>query len=101
MDITLKMSVIPRLLGVAENPQLGMWLLYIVVFALCATVYNLGFAKKLPLLKNVVIYSILALFCTFLTFLAVLLPIAEGLLVIMSVLLIYKIRLRRESSSQT
>ncbi len=99
MDITLKMSVIPRMLGVADNPHVGMWLLYFVVFTLCVVVYNLGFAKKLPLIKNAVIYTVLAIFCTFLTFLAVLLPVAEGLLVIMGVLLIYKIRLRRESSS--
>ncbi len=70
-----------------------MWLLYITIFVLAAVVYRLGFAKKLPLLKNVIIYVLLALGCTILTFFAVFLPIAEGLVVAALVLIIYKVRL--------
>ncbi|TKC18518.1 YlaH-like family protein [Robertmurraya kyonggiensis] len=101
MDITERLTFFAALFKVNENPKLGMWLLYITIILLCVVVYKLGFARKLPMLKNVVIYSFLALGCTILTFFAVFLPIAEGLVVAALILIIYKIRLHQEKKQQS
>lgn len=101
MDITERLTFFAALFKVNENPKLGMWLLYITVILLCVVVYKLGFARKLPMLKNVVIYAFLALGCTILTFFAVFLPIAEGLVVAALILIIYKIRLHQEKKQQS
>lgn len=90
-----RLSFFASLYRVDENPDLGMWLLYLTIFALSVLVYKLGFALKLPVLKSVVIYLFLALGGTVLTFLGVLLPVAEGLVVAALILIIYKIRLKR------
>ena len=68
MDIQERLSFFAALYRVDENPQAGMWYLYLTIFGLCIVVYQLGFAKKLPLLKNIVIYAIMALGCTILCF---------------------------------
>ncbi|NGY82817.1 hypothetical protein F6Y03_15245 [Bacillus megaterium] len=78
---------------VDEHAKIGMWLLYFTILGLSVLVYKLGFAKKLPLLKSMVIYLFLAFGCTILTFLGIFLPVAEGLVVAALVLIIYKIRL--------
>ncbi|AEH48734.1 YlaH-like family protein [Parageobacillus thermoglucosidasius] len=93
MNVIDRLTFFASLYKVHENPERGMWLLYITVFVLSAIVYRLGFARKLPLLKNVIIYVLLALGCTILTFFAVFLPVAEGLVVAALVLIIYKLRL--------
>ncbi|MDQ0227032.1 YlaH-like family protein [Metabacillus niabensis] len=93
MEIEERLSFFPSLYKVTENPDLGMWLLYITIFLLSVVVYKLGFAKKLPILKSLIIYIFLALGCTVLTFLGIFLPIAEGLVVAALILIIYKIRL--------
>jgi hypothetical protein len=93
VDVLERLTFFASLYKVDANPEKGMWLLYITIFVLAAVVYRLGFAKKLPLLKNVIIYVLLALGCTILTFFAVFLPIAEGLVVAALVLIIYKVRL--------
>ncbi len=95
MEIEEKLSFFPSLYKVTENPDLGMWLLYITIFVLSVVVYKLGFAKKLPILKSLIIYIFLALGCTVLTFLGIFLPIAEGLVVAALILIIYKIRLHQ------
>jgi len=95
-----RLSFFASLYGVHTNPKQGMWLLYITVLILSAIVYRLGFAKKLPLLKNVVIYILLALGCTILTFFAVFLPVAEGLVVAALILIIYKIRLHQAKKQE-
>lgn len=77
-----------------------MWWLYITIFILSAVVFQLGFAKRLPLLKTAVIYVFLALGCTILTFFGVFLPVGEGLIVAALILTIYKIRLRRSKKEQ-
>ncbi|MBM7659515.1 type IV secretory pathway TrbL component [Bacillus mesophilus] len=95
-------SFFAALYQIDQNPEIGMWLLYITIFLLSALVYKLGFAKKLPLLKTIVIYFFLGLGCSFLTILAVALPVVEGLMVASLVLIIYKIRLnqsKKEGSS--
>ncbi|WP_407675722.1 YlaH-like family protein [Peribacillus saganii] len=83
-----------------DQTQLGMWLLYGTIVLLSILVYNLGFARKLPLLKNVVVYISLALGCTVLTFFAVFLPVAEGLIVAAMFLGIYKFRRHRRQDEQ-
>ncbi|ASA96346.1 MULTISPECIES: YlaH-like family protein [Anoxybacillus] len=96
MDVIGRLSFFASLYNVHEQPITGMWLLYATIVVLAIIVYRLGFARKLPMLKNVVIYTLLVLGCTILTFFAVFLPVAEGLLVAAVVLIIYKWRLRRE-----
>lgn len=77
------------------------WLLWLTISGLAILVYKLGFAQKLPLLKSALIYSFLIGGCLFLTFLAIFLPIAEGLMVAALILIIYKIRLNREKRAGT
>jgi hypothetical protein len=100
VDIAERLTFFAALYKVSENPKVGMWLLYITIIALCVIVFKLGFARKLPLLQNVVIYTFLVLGCTILTFFAVFLPIAEGLVVAALILIIYKIRLHQEKKQQ-
>ncbi|WP_040227992.1 YlaH-like family protein [Bhargavaea cecembensis] len=68
------------------------YVLFLAVFALSALVYYLGFAKKLKLWQNAVIYISLFLGCLVLTFLAFFLPMVEGLIVAALILIIYKAR---------
>lgn len=92
------------LVGVDQNPVLGFFLLFLIVTVLNIIVFNLGFARKLPLLKNVIVYIALIIGSFMLTFFALGLPIAEGLTIAAIVLIIYKIRLRqtqrKEQSSE-
>lgn len=99
MDVIGRLSFFASLYNVHEQPITGMWLLYATIVVLAIIAYRLGFARKLPLLKNVVIYTLLVLGCTILTFFAVFLPVAEGLLVAAVVLIIYKWRLRRKGEN--
>ncbi|PLR84065.1 hypothetical protein CVD25_12905 [Bacillus canaveralius] len=96
MEVTGRLSFFAALYKVGENPEVGMWMLYITIIALAIIVYKLGFAKKLPLTKSIVIYIFLVLGCTILTFLGVFLPVAEGLVVAAIILIIYKIRLHQQ-----
>ncbi|MBS4177262.1 YlaH-like family protein [Lederbergia citrea] len=84
-----------------NNPSIANWLLWFTITGLAILVYKLGFAKRLPLLKSAVIYLFLITGCLFLTFLAIFLPIAEGLMVAALILIIYKIRLKREKKAGT
>lgn len=93
MDIAERLSFFPSLYNVIENPKIGMWMLYITILLLSILVYKLGFAKKLPILKSLIIYLFLVLGCTLLTFLGIFLPVAEGLVVAALILIIYKVRL--------
>ncbi|MDG5470143.1 YlaH-like family protein [Jeotgalibacillus sp. ET6] len=101
MNVEDRLSFFPALYRVDVNPEMGMWFLYFTIIALSILVYKLGFAKKLPLLKSAVIYIFLILGCTVLTFLAIFLPITEGLIIAALILIIYKIRLRREQAKGT
>ena len=82
-----------------NSPDIANWLLFLTIFGLAVLVYKLGFAKKLPLLKSAVIYLFLFIGCLFFTFLAIFLPIAEGLMVAALILIVYKIRLNREKKA--
>ncbi|OEH93950.1 hypothetical protein BFG57_10545 [Bacillus solimangrovi] len=95
-----RMSFFATLFKVYENPEMGMLLLYFTIFALSVIVYRLGFAKKLPILQNIVIYSVLAFGCTVLTFLGAFLPVAEGLVIATLVLGVYKIRLKQSQKTE-
>lgn len=95
------LSFFAALYKVSEQPKVGMWLLYLTIVVLSIVVYKLGFAKKLPLGKSAVIYFFLLVGCTFLTFLGVFLPVAEGLVVAALILIIYKIRLRQSKKQLT
>jgi hypothetical protein len=100
LDIQERLSFFAALYRVDENPEAGMWYLYLTVFGLCILVYQLGFAKKLPLLKNVVIYVVMALGCTLLSFFAVFLPMGEALVIASLVLGIYRIRLHNSRKEE-
>jgi hypothetical protein len=94
-------SSIALLLGIDHDPVRGFLLLYLVITTLSILVFKLGFAKKLPPLKSVLIYLFLIIGCFPLTFFGIGLPVAEGLFVAALILIIYKVRLyqsKREKS---
>jgi hypothetical protein len=93
MDVQEHLSFFAALYQLDKNPEVGTPLLYLTIVGLSILVYKLGFAKKLPMGKSIVVYLFLILGCTVLTFLGVFLPITEGLLVAALILIIYKIRL--------
>lgn len=78
------------------NFDIAGYALFGVILLLSALVYKLGFAKKLPLGKNIVIGLFLAAGGLGLTFLAFFLPVVEGLVIAALILILYKIRLWRE-----
>lgn len=94
MDITHRLWFFGRLFNIHENPEVGMWFLYFTIVLLSVIVYKLGFARKLSLLKNIIVYAFLVFGCTLLTALAIFLPIAESLTIAAIILVIYKIRRR-------
>ncbi|MFU8689744.1 YlaH-like family protein [Rossellomorea sp. FS2] len=96
MDVTERLSFFASLYRVDQNAELGMWLLYLTIIGLSILVYKLGFAKKLPIAKSIVIYLFLVMGCTILTFLGIFLPVAEGLVIAALILIIYKVRLNNE-----
>lgn len=81
--------------------EMAGYALFLVIFVLSIVVYKLGFAKKLKMSQNVVIYLFLFLGCIMLTFLAFFLPVVEGLIVAAMILILYKIRLHNEKKRST
>ncbi len=81
--------------------EMGVILQYFFIVILSVIVYRLGFAKKLPLLKNIIIYTCLVIGCLLLLIFSYGLPIAEGLAVAAVILIIYKIRLHQSKKQQT
>lgn len=96
-----RLSFVAELLRVHEQPETGMWLLYIIITILSILAYKMGFALKLPILKSLLIYLFLILGATILTFLAVFLPIVEALILTVAVLTIYHVRKRFFSREET
>ncbi len=91
------MSSISRYIyEIMPNYDIAGYVLFLTIFLLSVLVYKLGFAKKLRLGQNIVIYTFLLVGCLVLTFLAFFLPVVEGLIVAALILIIYKIRLRLE-----
>lgn len=77
-------------------------ILYPLNFILAAIAYKLGFAKKLPILKSIIVYILLAIgiFVLYLLFIVWSvatggnpLPLTESLVIICLVLAIYRMRL--------
>ena len=92
-----KMYPVARwLYEILPNYDVAGYALYLVIFLLSAVVYKLGFAKKLRVGQNIVIYIFLLIGCIMLTFLAFFLPIVEGLIIAALILILYKIRLHNE-----
>lgn len=83
------------LYGIEDHPRQAFWLLYATVIVLCVLVYQLGFARKLPVLKSAVVYAMLVIGCFVMTIFAERFPIVECLMVIAIVFGGYKLRLRR------
>ncbi|MDY0396255.1 YlaH-like family protein [Virgibacillus halophilus] len=77
------------------------WLLYIANFIFGAIAYKLGFARKLPLLKNIVVYILLAVGMFIITIFSIMrLPMTESLIIISAVLAIYRYRLHNQRKSK-
>ncbi|HEY4567405.1 MAG TPA: YlaH-like family protein [Savagea sp.] len=92
-------SALDRMTGVsqliyaqASDLNTGGLILFAVVLLLSAFVYKLGFAQKIKWWQNIIVYVSLAIGCLILTFLAIYLPVVEGLLVASGILIIYRIR---------
>lgn len=85
--------------GVVDYTMPGYITLFII-FALSALVFKLGFARELPLMKNIIIYIFLFVGCILLTFFAFFLPMIEGLIVAALILIVYKTRLWREKREE-
>ena len=82
------------------NYDVAGYVVFILVFILSAIVFKLGFARELPLMKNVIIYTFLFLGCIMLTFFAFFLPMIEGLIVAALILIVYKSRMWREKREE-
>lgn len=78
-------------------------ILYIINLILIFIAYKLGFARKIPLLKSVIVYILLALGTVLLALFNGIadLPITESLVVIVLVLGIYRLRLHRERNAKS
>lgn len=96
-----RLSMFGKLYGADQNPDTAMWLLFITVYVLSVLAYVLGFAKKLKLWQNIVIYIIMLLFSLPLTFFAAFYPVAECLIVIVFVMGMYRYRLYNEKKKGT
>ncbi|PYZ93285.1 hypothetical protein CR194_08815 [Salipaludibacillus keqinensis] len=96
------MSPLAQWLGATDpnNFVMAFWIMYVIINALSILVFNLGFARKLPLLKNVVIYAVMFFGNMFITLLALTLPIIESLFIAALVLGVYKLQLRRHKREE-
>lgn len=78
------------------------WIFYVLNLILSAIAYQLGFAKKLPAGKNIVVYLLLMLGTFVVTIFSTVMrmPTVECLVVIILVLGIYRFRLHRERKNR-
>ncbi|WP_062048484.1 YlaH-like family protein [Bacillus sp. JCM 19034] len=85
----------------AENPWNGFYA-FLVIVALAIIVFNLGFARKLPILKKILVYITLFIGCFVLWFLefAFGAPIIVVLIISGLVLGIYRFRLHLHRKQQ-
>jgi|SRR5690554_30461 hypothetical protein len=84
----------------SPNNDVAGYILFFTVFIICAIVYNLGFARKIKLWQNIVVYVSLFIGCNILTIFAFSLPMIEGLIVAAIFLFLYKVRLWREKRQE-
>lgn len=96
MDVSARLSFFASLFQVDQHPIAGMWGLYLLILVLSAVVYKLAFAIKLPILKSLIIYLLLAFGCTVLTFLGAFLPVAEGLAIATILLFLSRMRAKKK-----
>lgn len=76
-------------------------LLYLTVVILTIITFKLGFARKLPLMKNIVVYTVLIIGTFILTLILGLnLPLPESLFVAAIILGVYRLRLHRERGAR-
>ncbi len=94
-------SSMALLLGIENDPVRAFLLLYLIITVLSIIVFKLGFAKKLPPLKAIVIYLFLIIGCLPLAFFGIGLPVAEGLMVAALILIIYKVRLHQSKKEKS
>ncbi|MGJ9383934.1 hypothetical protein CR203_02180 [Salipaludibacillus neizhouensis] len=83
-----------------ENAVMAYFVMYLIINALSIVVFNLGFARKLPILKTVVVYVVMFLGNFIITILSFSLPIIESLLIAAVILGVYKIQLRRHKKEE-
>lgn len=78
------------------------WIFYVINLILSAVAYQLGFAKKLPVLKNIIVYILLMLGTFVVTIFSTVMrmPTVECLIIIIFVLGIYRFRLHRERKNR-
>ncbi|GAA3717735.1 YlaH-like family protein [Salinicoccus jeotgali] len=96
VNVTERLTFFGRLFRLDSNPESGMWYLFITIFILSILVYNLGFARKVKVWQNAIIYVVMFLGCIILTFFGAFLPVAESLIVATAVLALYRFRLHQE-----
>ncbi|UJL47813.1 YlaH-like family protein [Virgibacillus sp. NKC19-16] len=78
-------------------PDNVFWIFYVLNLIFGAIAFKLGFARKLPLLKTIFVYIMLAVGTYIITIFSILqMPITESLIVISLVLAIYRFRLHRQ-----
>lgn len=76
----------------------AVYIYWALLIGLSILVYNLGFAKKLKLWQNVIIYICLAVGSLLLLILSYQLPVVESLIVAALVLGTYKFRLKKHQN---
>lgn len=78
------------------------WIFYVINLILSAIAYQLGFAKKLPVLKNMIVYILLMIGTFVVTIFSTVMrmPTVECLIIIIFVLGIYRFRLHRERKNR-
>lgn len=91
-----RLTFFGRLYNLETNPEAGMWYLFITIYILSIIVYNFGFARKVKLWQNVIIYIAMFIGCLVLTFFGAFLPVAESMIVAAIVLGLYRLRLHQE-----
>jgi len=78
------------------------WIFYVMNLILSAVAYQLGFAKKLPIAKNIIVYILLMIGTFVITIFSTVMrmPTIECLIIIILVLGIYRFRLHRERKNR-
>ncbi|WP_078554937.1 YlaH-like family protein [Bacillus alkalicellulosilyticus] len=94
------LSMFAALVQIDQNHVVGFWLLYAIVVITSIVVYNLGFARKLPILKSAVVYIALLVGCIPITIFAIGMPVVESLLVAAAVLGLYRFRLAKHKKEK-
>lgn len=77
------------------DPPLAFFLLYLFIVVFMALAYFLGFALKLPLLKQAVVLLLLLLGCFLIALMAYEIPIADILIIVVIALAIVRYRQSR------